>query len=89
MASMLFFLPFMSSFSFIIFSCLPNIKVVDFGSGAYEGKTPFTYIQSRYYRSPEVLLSLPYASLFFFTLFFHSFSHLDLIAASTCGRWGA
>lgn len=39
-------------------SCLPHVKVIDFGSAAYEGKTVFTYIQSRYYRSPEVLLGL-------------------------------
>ncbi|KAK2942414.1 putative serine/threonine protein kinase [Blattamonas nauphoetae] len=42
--------------------CLPHIKVIDFGSAAYEGHTVFTYVQSRYYRSPEVLLQIPYNS---------------------------
>jgi dual specificity protein kinase YAK1 len=34
--------------------------VIDFGSACFEGLTIFSYIQSRYYRSPEVLLGLPY-----------------------------
>lgn len=37
-----------------------NIKVIDFGSACYEGKTMYSYIQSRFYRSPEVLLGVPY-----------------------------
>eukprot|EP01031_Cornospumella_fuschlensis_P034545 gene34545-41826_t len=37
------------------------IKVIDFGSSCYSSKRTFTYIQSRFYRSPEVLLSLPYS----------------------------
>lgn len=40
----------------------PNIKVIDFGSACHEGQTLYTYIQSRFYRSPEVLLGLPYSS---------------------------
>jgi dual specificity tyrosine-phosphorylation-regulated kinase 1 len=36
------------------------IKVIDFGSSCYASKRTFTYIQSRFYRSPEVLLGLPY-----------------------------
>ncbi|KAK2956488.1 putative serine/threonine protein kinase [Blattamonas nauphoetae] len=40
--------------------CLPFIRVIDFGSAAYEGYTVFSYVQSRYYRSPEVILGLPY-----------------------------
>ncbi|CAN0445892.1 unnamed protein product, partial [Discosporangium mesarthrocarpum] len=28
--------------------------VIDFGSACYEGQTMFSYIQSRFYRSPEV-----------------------------------
>jgi len=39
---------------------LGNIKVIDFGSACFEGKTVYTYIQSRFYRSPEVLLGAPY-----------------------------
>ena len=37
-----------------------EIKVIDFGSACYEGKTSYSYIQSRFYRSPEVLLGMPY-----------------------------
>ncbi|KAG8969334.1 dual specificity protein kinase yak1 [Tulasnella sp. 419] len=40
----------------------PGIKVIDFGSACAEGQTVYTYIQSRFYRSPEVLLGLPYNS---------------------------
>lgn len=36
------------------------IKLVDFGSSCSEGQRLFSYIQSRYYRSPEVLLGLDY-----------------------------
>ncbi|OMJ14259.1 Serine/threonine-protein kinase ppk15 [Smittium culicis] len=39
-----------------------RIKVIDFGSACYENQTMFTYIQSRFYRSPEVILGLPYSS---------------------------
>jgi dual specificity protein kinase YAK1 len=37
-----------------------DIKVIDFGSACFEGKTMYSYIQSRFYRSPEVLLGVPY-----------------------------
>ncbi|KAB8079614.1 kinase-like domain-containing protein [Aspergillus leporis] len=40
----------------------PIIKVIDFGSACDERQTVYTYIQSRFYRSPEVLLGLPYSS---------------------------
>ena len=40
----------------------PSIKLVDFGSACHEEQTVYTYIQSRFYRSPEVLLGLPYTS---------------------------
>ncbi|KAG5192481.1 kinase-like domain-containing protein [Tribonema minus] len=36
------------------------IKLIDFGSACWEGNTMYSYIQSRFYRSPEVLLGLPY-----------------------------
>ncbi|GAB1610898.1 dual specificity tyrosine-phosphorylation-regulated kinase 4-like [Argonauta hians] len=48
-----------------------SIKVIDFGSSCYEyqrGQTSpsqesvYTYIQSRFYRSPEVILGIPYTS---------------------------
>jgi serine/threonine protein kinase len=39
----------------------PSVKVIDFGSACHEAQTLYTYIQSRFYRSPEVLLGLPYS----------------------------
>jgi dual specificity protein kinase YAK1 len=39
-----------------------KIKLIDFGSACFEGYTAHTYIQSRFYRCPEVLLGLPYDS---------------------------
>lgn len=38
----------------------PDIKVIDFGLACYTRQTVYTYIQSRFYRSPEVILGLPY-----------------------------
>ena len=38
-----------------------RVKVIDFGSSCSSKKQPFTYIQSRFYRSPEVLLCSPYS----------------------------
>ncbi|KAJ0411981.1 hypothetical protein ATCC90586_009938 [Pythium insidiosum] len=38
----------------------PFVKVVDFGSACLENETVYSYIQSRFYRSPEVLLGIPY-----------------------------
>ncbi|KAH0456815.1 hypothetical protein IEQ34_014722 [Dendrobium chrysotoxum] len=40
----------------------PDIKVIDFGSACLEGRTVYSYIQSRHYRSPEVLLGYPYTA---------------------------
>lgn len=39
-----------------------DIKLIDFGSSSYSGRSIFSYIQSRYYRAPEVILGLPYDS---------------------------
>ena len=39
-----------------------NIKLIDFGSACFEGQATHTYIQSRFYRSPEVLIGLDYDS---------------------------
>jgi dual specificity tyrosine-phosphorylation-regulated kinase 2/3/4 len=39
-----------------------GIKVIDFGSSCYTHHRVFTYIQSRFYRSPEVILGLPYGT---------------------------
>ena len=36
------------------------IKVIDFGSSCRVNERIYTYIQSRFYRSPEVIMNLPY-----------------------------
>ncbi len=46
-----------------IMLCHPRstqIKLIDFGSSCFIGETMYTYIQSRYYRSPEILLGRLY-----------------------------
>ncbi|KAL3312463.1 Dual specificity tyrosine-phosphorylation-regulated kinase 3 [Cichlidogyrus casuarinus] len=37
-----------------------GIKVIDFGSSCYEHQRIYTYIQSRFYRAPEVILGYKY-----------------------------
>ncbi|KAI4186999.1 MAG: hypothetical protein LQ346_005575 [Caloplaca aetnensis] len=37
-----------------------EIKVIDFGSSCMENEKVYTYIQSRFYRSPEVILGMSY-----------------------------
>ncbi|CAG8514895.1 9166_t:CDS:10 [Ambispora gerdemannii] len=37
-----------------------SIKVIDFGSSCFENEKVYTYIQSRFYRSPEVILGMTY-----------------------------
>lgn len=37
-----------------------EIKVIDFGSSCFESEKVYTYIQSRFYRSPEVILGMTY-----------------------------
>ena len=37
-----------------------GIKLIDFGCSCLKGNTIFTYIQSRFYRAPEVVLENPY-----------------------------
>ncbi|GAA5875496.1 hypothetical protein JCM8547_001682 [Rhodosporidiobolus lusitaniae] len=37
-----------------------GIKVIDFGSSCFENEKVYTYIQSRFYRSPEVILGMNY-----------------------------
>ncbi|XP_073822993.1 dual-specificity tyrosine phosphorylation-regulated kinase 2 [Musca autumnalis] len=39
-----------------------SIKVIDFGSSCYVNRKVYTYIQSRFYRSPEVILGLQYGT---------------------------
>ena len=44
-----------------ILLCYPSksqIKVIDFGSSCLETERLYTYIQSRFYRSPEVILGM-------------------------------
>ena len=36
------------------------IKIIDFGSSCYANQRVYSYIQSRFYRAPEVILGLPY-----------------------------
>ncbi|RKP14849.1 kinase-like domain-containing protein, partial [Piptocephalis cylindrospora] len=36
------------------------LKVIDFGSSCLKDQQLYTYIQSRFYRSPEVILGAPY-----------------------------
>jgi len=37
-----------------------GIKIIDFGSSCFKERRIYTYIQSRFYRSPEVILGLEY-----------------------------
>ncbi|KAL1064143.1 hypothetical protein V6Z11_D13G191700 [Gossypium hirsutum] len=39
-----------------------EIKIIDFGSACMEDRSVYSYIQSRYYRSPEVLLGYQYTT---------------------------
>ncbi|CAH8574640.1 unnamed protein product [Schistosoma bovis] len=39
-----------------------KIKVIDFGSSCYINECPYNYIQSRFYRAPEIILGLPYGT---------------------------
>eukprot|EP00795_Rhopilema_esculentum_P008174 gene8174-14105_t len=38
------------------------IKVIDFGSSCFEHQRVYTYIQSRFYRSPEIILGVSYTA---------------------------
>ena len=40
---------------------LLRLQVIDFGSSCYEQQQIYTYIQSRYYRAPEVILGTRYS----------------------------
>jgi len=37
-----------------------NIKIIDFGASCNDYTNGFFYVQSRYYRAPEVVLGAPY-----------------------------
>ena len=39
---------------------LSLFQVIDFGSSCYEHQRVYTYIQSRFYRAPEVILGAKY-----------------------------
>lgn len=39
-----------------------HVCIIDFGSSCLETAAVFTYIQSRFYRSPEVILGVPYTA---------------------------
>lgn len=38
-----------------------GFQVIDFGSSCFDDERVYSYIQSRFYRSPEVILGLPYS----------------------------
>jgi dual specificity tyrosine-phosphorylation-regulated kinase 2/3/4 len=38
------------------------IKIIDFGSSCMVDKRVYTYIQSRFYRAPEIILGIPYTT---------------------------
>ena len=38
------------------------VKLVDFGTSCFEGECVFKYIQSRYYRAPEIILGVEYTT---------------------------
>ena len=39
-----------------------EVKLIDFGSSCFSHERVYTYIQSRFYRAPEVMLALPYTA---------------------------
>ncbi|CAD8094829.1 unnamed protein product [Paramecium primaurelia] len=39
-----------------------GIKIIDFGSSCFINSKLYTYIQSRFYRAPEILLGIPYTT---------------------------
>ena len=38
------------------------LRIIDFGASCFENQKVFTYIQSRFYRAPEVMLGIPYTT---------------------------
>jgi len=40
-----------------------GIKLIDFGSSCYEKEIIYSYIQSRYYRAPEITLETGYGTM--------------------------
>ena len=39
-----------------------TIKLIDFGSSCFESEQIYTYIQSRFYRAPEIMLGIRYTT---------------------------
>ncbi len=39
-----------------------GIKVIDFGSSCFSDQRIYTYIQSRFYRAPEIMLGIPFTT---------------------------
>lgn len=39
-----------------------GIKIIDYGSSCFMGQRIYTYIQSRFYRAPEIILGVPYST---------------------------
>ena len=39
-----------------------EVKIIDFGSACFEDEKLYSYIQSRFYRAPEVLLGSGYST---------------------------
>jgi len=39
-----------------------GIKIIDFGSSCFSDERIYTYIQSRFYRAPEIILVIPYTT---------------------------
>lgn len=39
-----------------------GIKIIDLGSSWYIDEQVYTYIQSRFYRAPEIMLGIPYST---------------------------
>lgn len=40
----------------------PDLKIIDFGSACQDRQTLYSYVQSRFYRSPEVILGVEYST---------------------------
>ena len=38
-----------------------GLKIIDFGTGCFEGSQLYKYVQSRYYRAPEIILGVDYS----------------------------
>lgn len=39
-----------------------GIKIIDFGSSCFSHQRMYSYIQSRFYRAPEIIIGIPYTT---------------------------